>query len=152
MPIGSKKIILVAILVLLLVGAVLTVRLFNYKKNVEVSTSQPEKVAPLPKRNIPFGGNVLSIIPEKLEMTIGIYRVENNKPVLADQQIVQYTRETSFVRQVVSLGGKTTTVKISDRDVKAGDTVFVAPGIEDFRGQIIAAEVSLINPPPPPRR
>lgn len=152
MPIGSKKIILVAILVLFLVGAVLTVRLFNYKKNVEAPTGQPEKVAPLPKRNIPFGGNVLSITPEKREMTIGTYRAEDNKPVLADQKIIRYTLETSFVREVVLLGGKTATAKISDRDVKVGDTVFITPGTHRLDDQIIAVEVSLITPPPPPRR
>lgn len=106
---------------------------------------------PPPERKIPLAGNILSITPEKREMTIGTYRVENNKAVLADQKTIRYTSETSFVREVAPLGGKATTAKISDRDVKIGDTVFITPGAHRLDDQIIAVEVSIITPPPPGR-
>ena len=153
----SKSKIVILVVVLLLVGA-LAVWWFVSQKIVSPadrgavpSASKNPPSAP-PKRNIPLAGNVLSITPEKQEMTIGVYRVENNKAILATEQTIRYTAETSFVREVASLGGKVTAAKISDRDVKIGDTVFITPGAHRLDDQIMAVAVSLINPPPPPRR
>ncbi len=153
----SKSKIILLVVVLFLVG-ILAAWWFVSQKIVSpadrgtVPSASKNPPSPPPKRNIPLAGNVLSITPEKREITIGIYKVENNKAVLADQHIVQYTRETSFVRQGIAGGGKTAITKISDRDVKIGDTVFITPTTERLGGQIVAAEVNLINPPPPPRR
>lgn len=106
-------------------------------------TSSPSRPEPI----IPLSGNVLSIAPEKQEMTLGIYRVENNKSVLTGQQVIRYTRETSFARRGFPLGGDTI-IKISDRDVKTGDLVSIIPTAERLDSKIVAAEVVLIILPP----
>ncbi len=98
----------------------------------------------------PFSGIVLGITPEKREMTVGTYRLENNKAVLAAQKTVKFTAETLFVRQAPTAKNPFAEAPIASTDLKNGDVVQITPVGAGDTEPLVAKKITVPSLPPPP--
>ena len=116
------------------------------KKAVHVKQTIPESHS----INVLLSGNVISISPAEMRITLGTYRLENNKPELVSQQTVLYAAETTFVRVSPSINGSVAESTTSINNVHLGDLVTVFPTIQQRSDKIIAAKIIILNLPAPP--
>lgn len=93
------------------------------------SASTPGGSAPPVLLESFISGNVLSISPVDRTMTVGTYRLEGGRAVLASQRTARFDAETRFVRQVPSSGQQEPTqeVPMTSSDIKQGDLVRIIP-------------------------
>ncbi len=112
----------------------------------------PAPTAPTPVTNRIVGGEVLSVVLSDKKIVIGAYRVENNKAVLASQSTVYYTDATVFSREVKSPSGSAAEKRISPEDIKIGEVAMIVASGASPADRLVAERVTLVLPPPPPRK
>lgn len=100
-----------------------------------------------------ISGNVLRISQADHTLTVGAYRLEDNKAVLASQKTVSFTTETLFVRQAPTAANPSAEATIASTEVKEGDVVQVTPvGAGDTEPLVAEKVIRLLLPPPPSPR
>lgn len=148
----SGKIALVIIILFVVLSGIAVWFLFAKQKTPE-PVSNPVSLPP-PALSFPLmrvvSGNILSITPEKREITVGTYRVENNKAVLASQKTVKFTAETVFVRQAPTAKNPFAEATIASTNIKKGDIIEIIPVGAGDNEPLVAKKVTLLSLPPPP--
>lgn len=111
--------------------------------------SLPPPSPPPPPPSL-FSGNVINISQENQTITLGTYRIENNKAVLASTKVIQFNSDTVFAREQISQAKSVAENRISVGDLKVRDLVEVQT--TGASGDPVAKKITVLTIPPPPRK
>lgn len=152
-PNQSKKVIAVLVAVL---AVALAAWWFASKKTVQPTagggvkpfiTNIPQ--LPPPRPLSVFFGNVTNISEKNQTITLGTYRVENNKAVLASTHVFKFNNDTVFAREQNFQTKSAVEDRITVKELKEKDPVRIQA--IDESGNLVAKKIIVVTPPPPRR-
>lgn len=113
-----------------------------------LSSPPSNQELPQPLDQIPpliLQGNVLNVSAQDQTITIGSYRIEHNKAVLATQQTIGFTDETLFVRASSAGSEQPSETAIPSQDIHEHDPVAIIASRRSAAGQPVAEKIILLG-------
>ena len=151
----AKLKIIILVVVLLLVGLFGAWRFISKQtvlppvsEKTPAGTSAP--TPPLPPPPSVFSGNVINISQENQTITLGTYRIENNKAVLASTKVFKFNNDTVFTREQISKDKLALKDKISVGGLKVGN--LVEAEVANAAGDLVAKKIMVLQIPPPSQK